>query len=117
MEARFARSSSEVLARSRYSVGAWQRTEMSYSSISSRRSAGSKPPSWKKISVPWLHGPRKTFQMLLAQPVPEVHHNLSPSWRSSQYFASIHLECVYPWVCRTPLGCLVVPDVYRMNAP
>ena len=59
--------------------------------------------------------PQNTFQMLLAQPVPEVH---TLSLSLSRAVSGLHPlgMCVAVGVQST-LGCFVVPEVYRMNAP
>ena len=99
------------MAISRYSVGAWQSTVTSSRSSSSNRSRASNGPSWRRISAPRLHGPRKTFQIDFAQPVPAVHQTRSPGRASSQYSACIRFAYVYACVCVTPFGSFVVPEV------
>ena len=49
-------------------------------------------PSWTTTSAPSDHGPRRTFQIAFAQPVPAVHQTTSCSWASSQWLACIALR-------------------------
>ncbi len=57
--------------------GAWQSTVTPSRSSRSNRSSVSKPPSWRTIAAPQLHGPSSTFQIDFAQPVPAVHQTRS----------------------------------------
>ena len=108
---RCAFESASSFAIMRYSVGAWQSTVTPRRSSSESRCSGSKAPSWTTTSAPCDHGPRRTFQIDFAQPVPAVHHTTSCSCASSQWPAWARCAHVYACVCTTPFGSFVVPEV------